>query len=75
MGIVAEDNNACLEAIRRRAKETWMQPLDNPTSYSNDFKYKILHERTTSKPSSPTRLNKPHPKLFVYGFDVVYVEY
>ena len=60
----ASDNNACLEEIRRKAKDTWMRPSTGCTSYADDFRLKNQHlAKTVPRPSSPTRLNKPHPKL------------
>lgn len=51
-----------LDNIRNKARNAWLQPDYSPTTYNHFHNELRLDEPTQSRPSSPTRRHKPHPK-------------
>lgn len=49
--------------IRESARQVWSAKPTYSTSYSCHFEGRQLDEHTRSRPTSPTRKNKPHPPL------------
>ncbi|KAI0214713.1 hypothetical protein LSAT2_000158 [Lamellibrachia satsuma] len=66
-GAFPDEASTNLDRIRLRAKEVWLQPIERETTYDNYYKDQlaVLDEPTSHRirPSSPTRLNRPHPPL------------
>ena len=66
-GVFREEASVNLDTIRLRAKEVWLQPGARETTYRDCYKDQlaVLDEPTSrrTRPSSPTRLNNPHPPL------------
>lgn len=66
-GAFPDEASANLDRIRLRAKEVWLQPIERETTYLDFYKdqLSVLDEPTShrTRPSSPTRLNNPHPPL------------
>ncbi|KAK2138036.1 hypothetical protein NP493_9091g00001 [Ridgeia piscesae] len=66
-GAFPDEASANLDRIRLRAKEVWLQPIERETTYLDYYKdqLSVLDEPTSHRirPSSPTRLNNPHPPL------------
>ncbi|XP_052792497.1 uncharacterized protein LOC128226585 [Mya arenaria] len=51
-----------LESIRQNARNMWLAPNYEPTTYNSVHHHLTLDEPTASRPSSPSRRHKPHPK-------------
>lgn len=49
--------------IKSQARDQWMGFDRAATTYDFQFQYKNLDQPTQSRPTSPTRKNKPHPPL------------
>ena len=58
-------NESNLDAIRRQARDTWMKPNSNETSYQDHFKDRHVEvgEFQRTRPTSAGRKNKPHPTM------------
>lgn len=53
-----------LRSIRENARHAWATSVPKyATTYDSHFNGQPLDEPTKLRPSSPTRLNKPHPPL------------
>ena len=55
-----------LENIRANAREAWLAPERQVTTYNSFHQRLKLDEPTQGRPTSPTRRHKPHPKPYVY---------
>jgi len=53
-----------LSHIRDSARSVWSANPTYATSYNNHYTGRGLDEPTRSRPTSPTRLHKPHPPLW-----------
>ncbi|XP_061189356.1 uncharacterized protein LOC133197374 [Saccostrea echinata] len=62
LNVPAPDRNELLR-IKNQAKNQWMGLDRSATTYDFQFKPKYLDQPTPSRPTSPTRKNKPHPPL------------
>ncbi|XP_074650740.1 uncharacterized protein LOC141905672 [Tubulanus polymorphus] len=65
-----------LDEIRRQARETWSRPSTSATTY-NDFHneaYLKNHVQANTRPTSPSRKNKPHPPLVFLTNRLHYIE-
>ncbi|OWF43793.1 uncharacterized protein LOC110459273 [Mizuhopecten yessoensis] len=49
--------------IRENARQVWSAKPTHATSYNCHYEGRRLDEQTKSRPTSPTRKNKPHPPL------------
>ncbi|XP_069130802.1 uncharacterized protein [Argopecten irradians] len=52
-----------LRQIRDNARQVWSAKPTYATSYNCHYEGRSLDEQTKSRPTSPTRKNKPHPPL------------
>jgi hypothetical protein len=50
-----------LNEIRSRAKSAWSIKDESETTYGHYFKDPVIKDPMPVRPSSPTRLNNPHP--------------
>ena len=57
-----------LDDIRANARQAWSLPDREKTTYGHFHRGKDLDEPTKSRPTSPTRRHKPHPKPYVFFF-------
>lgn len=53
------------ESIRSNARQLWSYSQNHETSYNNHFAERVADELMQSRPTSPTRRNKPHPQMYV----------
>ncbi|XP_022322787.2 uncharacterized protein LOC111124221 [Crassostrea virginica] len=60
--VPAPERNELLR-IKSQARDQWMGLDRAATTYDFQFQYKYLDKPTQSRPTSPTRKNKPHPPL------------
>lgn len=60
--VPAPERNELLR-IKSQARDQWMGLDRAATTYDFQFKYRNLDQPTQSRPTSPTRKNKPHPPL------------
>lgn len=60
--VPAPERNELLR-IKSQARDQWMGFDRAATTYDFQFQYKNLDQPTQSRPTSPTRKNKPHPPL------------
>ena len=57
-----------LDEIRANARYAWSMPDREKTTYGYFHRGSDLDEPTKSRPSSPSRRHKPHPKPYVINF-------
>lgn len=60
--VPAPERNELLR-IKSQARDQWMGLDRAATTYDFQFQYRNLDQPTQSRPTSPTRKNKPHPPL------------
>lgn len=60
--VPAPERNELLR-IKSQARDQWLGLDRAATTYDFQFKYRNLDQPTQSRPTSPTRKNKPHPPL------------
>lgn len=60
--VPAPERNELLR-IKSQARDQWLGLDRAATTYDFQFKYRNLDHPTQSRPTSPTRKNKPHPPL------------
>lgn len=60
--VPAPERNELLR-IKSQARDQWLCLDRAATTYDFQFKYRNLDQPTQSRPTSPTRKNKPHPPL------------
>lgn len=60
--VPAPERNELLR-IKSQARDQWLGIDRAATTYDFQFKYRNLDQPTQSRPTSPTRKNKPHPPL------------
>ena len=54
-----------LDIIRQQARNTWLEKHNDETSYQDHFdnKFVKVQEIQSTRPSSTSRKNKPHPTM------------